>query len=155
VHKYIWKFITWYIYNYLQGLYQVQKRRKEKRKVWRKRKEKRRWKKSITLMVAKVNIKFRFNVRGSWSENWRDYIRLWSNSIPKFKRKQICFVGVMEFWRFWPKGGFLIILPSFEPFWIYRCECLYIIRKYTHGENFKWFVCVLREIWGFGISTLV
>jgi hypothetical protein len=131
----------------------VQKRRKEKGKVWRKRKVKKRWKKSITLMVAKVKIKFRFNVRGSWSENWRDYIRLWSNSIPKIKRK--LFVGVMEFWRFWRKGGFLIILPSFEPFWIYRFECLYIIRKYTYGENFKWFGRVLKEIGGFGISTLV
>jgi len=133
----------------------VQKRRKEKGKVWRKRKVKKRWKKSITLMVAKVKIKFRFNVRGSWSENWRDYIRLWSNCIPKIKRKLLCFVGVMEFWRFWSKGGFFIILPSFEPFWIYRFECLYIIRKYTYGENFKWFGGVLKEIGGFGISTLV
>jgi hypothetical protein len=46
-------------------------------------------------------------------------------------------------------------LPSFEPFWIYRFECLYIIRKYTYGENFKWFGRVLKEIGGFGISTLV
>jgi hypothetical protein len=99
--------------------------------------------------------KSRSNVKESWSEIWRDYIRLWGISIPKIKRKQICFVGVMEFWIFWPKGGFFIIFSSFEPFWIYRFERLYIIRKYTYGENFKLFGRVLKEIWGFGISILI
>jgi hypothetical protein len=44
--------------------------------------------------------KTRSNVKGSWSEIWRDYIRLWGISIPEIKRKQICFVGIMGFWRF-------------------------------------------------------
>jgi hypothetical protein len=43
------------------------------------------------------------------------------------------------------------------PFWIYRFECLYIIREYTYGENFKPFGCVLREmrIWNFNFSLKI
>ncbi len=67
----------------------------------------------------------RSTVKGSWSETWRDYIRLLDASILKFSKEKDLFCESYELFKIlchiWFFGH---ISKLFELFWIYSFEIL-------------------------------